>query len=1139
MIEFTKRTIKKIIVSLVIFMTITNYIMPKFVFADKDESNGGGGVLLEPVFDLIKFVDDTILQVLQDSFIANEKVVIEGETAGDFERVMKGVKTVLIGTACIVTAGVIEYFSGGLGTSIAGALLSSGLGAIATAFSVGGAIGIVCGSYTAIDACTGDFDIPNIVYTPYAIFSGQIPLLKADFIDDKNGEIMYEVCLSDGTSSFIKAKDKNEAEEKANKALQIAINTAEKEGENATGIDSSALGELDENDYPEEWLALRIWEFIECSNIFMNEKGSYSLEQVNKLNERAKNVLNSINSLEYEGKEYKNFNVEQIYSDEMIGYDNMGLLGDDKIKNTQVKVNDVTKYITDLYMYYTALEDIVGEEPKVYLTKGIIDEKYIGPLPSVVKEKGDKTKNLLFDTNKKIEDVKERMTSGDILRDTIAGWYVTLRTIALVGLLSVLVYIGIRILLTASAEDKAKYKKLFTDWFVALCLIFVLHYIMSFAMKITGKLQEIFINNSTETIIADLPETLKVDLNGDGGREELEKGKIYAGRDIVGNMNELTGEDSEKINSRAYLVTNFIGYMRVGVNLYNADAKQAWSCLMIYTILVIFIVVFTYQYLKRVFILAFLTMISPLVALTYPIDKIKDGSAQAFNFWLREYIFNSLIPIIHLLIYTIAISAVKELAISHPVYALVALGSIIPMEKLVRKMFGFEKAGTVGTFATAAGAGMLMNGLKGITRVIGGGRPKPPAKGGGSSKEKMPNIWTHKNDNKAGLDDMLLGGEGIENAAETVSNVASSTAGANSSKGATSKVTSNTSGKGNAAQVNTVGKKPNVVSRASSKIKTKSLGTSNAEGQNTKINNLKSGFKTFKRRSLSGVKAMGSQFYRRNLKGRNPIRTIGKLGATAAGAAVGAGIGLTLGVATGDPSKVATFAGAGATALGGAAGNLYNNGYGAAEDYLDTYSNAYHYDDEEYWNKQRVKEFSSDSNNMTELRNRYSDKEMKYIKENIIPTVVGEEGINDISDICAISDMVMKDGMNLDESVAIAKASNKVGSLSSAKAKKEAMDTISQNYAKKLGISDIRMQVESEIKKLNQPQKPKDIPASESSDEVINKYKFDMEEYEKQKKAYDKQVEEIERPLRERERMVKDLTTQHTNKISSYQKRKK
>ena len=39
----------------------------------------------------------------------------------------------------------------------------------------------------------------------------------------------------------------------------------------------------------------------------------------------------------------------------------------------------------------------------------------------------------------------------------------------------------------------------------------------------------------------------------------------------------------------------------------------------------------------------FLTVIAPLVALSYPIDKIRDGNAQAFEMWMKEYTINLLI----------------------------------------------------------------------------------------------------------------------------------------------------------------------------------------------------------------------------------------------------------------------------------------------------------------------------------------------------------------------------------------------------------------------------------------------------------------------------------------------------------------
>ena len=107
--------------------------------------------------------------------------------------------------------------------------------------------------------------------------------------------------------------------------------------------------------------------------------------------------------------------------------------------------------------------------------------------------------------------------------------------------------------------------------------------------------------------------------------------------------------------------------------------------------------------------MAFLTIVAPLIALTYPIDKIKDGKAQAFSMWLKEYIFNALLQPVHLLLYTIFVGMANEFAIENPLYAIVAIGFLVPAEKFFRKMFGMESQTSVGTIGAAAGGAMVMS----------------------------------------------------------------------------------------------------------------------------------------------------------------------------------------------------------------------------------------------------------------------------------------------------------------------------------------------------------------------------------------------------------------------------------------------
>lgn len=277
--------------------------------------------------------------------------------------------------------------------------------------------------------------------------------------------------------------------------------------------------------------------------------------------------------------------------------------------------------------------------------------------------------------------------SAYLLRDTLASWYVAIRTLAMVGLLSVLVYLGIRMVLTSVAADKAKYKKMLMDWIVALCLLFFLHYIMSFALTICETITSMIAGNSGSSI----------------------------------NVT-VTGDQATKFS------TNLIGLTR-----FYTQYKDTWQKLLyliLYIMMVTYTVKFTFVYLKRLVNMAFLTLIAPLVALTYPIDKVSDSKAQAFDMWLREFCFNALIQPFHLLIYIVLVSSALSLAAKNPIYAIVALGFMTQAEKLLRKMFGFDKAsgGTVGTLASVASGALVGKAMSNIGQLGGksasGGKDK-------------------------------------------------------------------------------------------------------------------------------------------------------------------------------------------------------------------------------------------------------------------------------------------------------------------------------------------------------------------------------------------------------------------------------
>lgn len=320
------------------------------------------------------------------------------------------------------------------------------------------------------------------------------------------------------------------------------------------------------------------------------------------------------------------------------------------------------------------------------------------------------------------------------LRDTVATWYVALRNIAIVGLLSALLYIGIRIVISSSAGDKAKYKQFFVDWVVALCLIFFLHYIMAFTMTMSETVTDVLAGDRTN------------------------QGRI---KEVNIRLTETDGTTTFKdAGTEVCFSSNFTGVARMKADYQGGTLKIGYSIL--YIALTVYTVYFAFVYLKRLLMLAFFTMIAPLVALTYPLDKIRDGKAQAFNYWFKEYMFYALLQPMHMLLYTVFVSSALSVAANNLLYAIVALAFIVPAEKIVKQMFGIKgnTESTLGGFAGGALASQAFNMLR--------KGPSAPKKGGDGPKGEKGVRFT--NPNKANAMDTLAGDameNGVENAAQT------------------------------------------------------------------------------------------------------------------------------------------------------------------------------------------------------------------------------------------------------------------------------------------------------------------------------------------------------------------------------------
>ena len=281
------------------------------------------------------------------------------------------------------------------------------------------------------------------------------------------------------------------------------------------------------------------------------------------------------------------------------------------------------------------------------------------------------------------------------VRKVIASWYKTLRLIAIVGFLSILIYTGIRIMLSSTAEDKAKYKEWIINWIIGLGILFFMHYIMSFII----------------TVVKQFNEGLSVSIQ-------------YIQADV--SVDKTIGTIKDVFN------TNLIGFVRYCAQ--SSVPKFKLGYVIIYVILTTYTLKFTFVYLKRVINMAFLTLIAPIVAFTYPLDKLSDGNAQGFSMWLKEYVFNALLQPMHFLLYYILVWSSIIIAAKNPIYALAVLAFMSEGERLLRKIFGFDKAsgGTVKGMQDAFAAAAIATSLRGLMNRGG--------KSGGNSTQGKINL---------------------------------------------------------------------------------------------------------------------------------------------------------------------------------------------------------------------------------------------------------------------------------------------------------------------------------------------------------------------------------------------------------------
>ncbi len=297
-----------------------------------------------------------------------------------------------------------------------------------------------------------------------------------------------------------------------------------------------------------------------------------------------------------------------------------------------------------------------------------------------------------------------------LMKDVVNSWYNVFLTVAIAVYLVALLIVGIKILLASTGESKAKYKEVFQSWITGVMILFLFPLVMKYTVKLNNVLIEMLYQQGMN-----------------------DSGKYVPTPDLdeatLENISTSFGED------------NFIASIRGDAFEASTDKKQdmmfyirelagnlgQMSLTFVYFVLLGELIVILVVYYKRVFMMAFLITIFPIVAIMYIIEKLGSGNSHSLSSWMKEYMVLIFTQSFHATVYIVVVQAGVRAYIKNDnwLFMLMCIIFLFQGEKILRSIFGMKSS--TGAIKDLAAAG---------TTAFGFAKRVPEFfKGGGKSKE--------------------------------------------------------------------------------------------------------------------------------------------------------------------------------------------------------------------------------------------------------------------------------------------------------------------------------------------------------------------------------------------------------------------
>ena len=282
---------------------------------------------------------------------------------------------------------------------------------------------------------------------------------------------------------------------------------------------------------------------------------------------------------------------------------------------------------------------------------------------------------------------------GGNFRSIVGSCYNALRYMVAAFYIIILVYLGIRMILSSIGKQKAHYKTLIQYWLTGLLLLFAFHWVMALIIW------------TSDTLTAAFATT------GQGA---------LAGGAISGAMDDI-GLGTQDVVTH-YMVNQFTELIGASVLIPGLSTFTIPILAVLIIIFIVFGIIISYTYFKRLLTIALLIVLFPLVVLSYVFDKIGDRRAQTFGIWFKEFSVNVFVQPIHaalLMMIAYILSGLNQtpFALLRVTLALLSLALIPIGEKQIKTLFQINSnmgPGNGGIAGSVAHAGMAVKTLQSL-----------------------------------------------------------------------------------------------------------------------------------------------------------------------------------------------------------------------------------------------------------------------------------------------------------------------------------------------------------------------------------------------------------------------------------------